>query len=37
MIKKLRYYSTAIKWLWKHRNEPNNRHKMRRMMQEVQE
>lgn len=34
---KLRFYWTAIKWLWKHRAEPNNRHKWRRMMREVQE
>lgn len=35
MIKKMRYYRSAIKWLWKHREEPNNRHKWRRMMREV--
>lgn len=34
---KLRFYWTAIKWLWQHRQEPNNRHKWRRMMKEVQE
>ena len=34
---KLRFYWTAIKWLWQHRAEPNNRHKWRRMMREVQE
>ncbi len=34
---KLRFYRAAIKWLWKHRMEPNNRHKWRRMMREVQE
>lgn len=32
---KLRFYRTAIKWLWQHRTEPNNRHKWRRMMREV--
>ena len=26
---------SIIKWLWKHRAEPNNRHKWRRMMREV--
>lgn len=25
----------AIRWLWKHRAEPNNRAKRRRMMREV--
>lgn len=34
---KLRFYRNAILWKWKHRSEPNNRHKMRRMMREVQE
>ena len=37
LIDKLRFYFNAIKWLWLHREEPNNRHKMRRMMREVQE
>ena len=35
--KKLRFYHAMIKWLWAHRKEPNNRHKWRRMMREVQE
>ena len=35
--KKLRFYHATIKWLWAHRKEPNNRHKRRRMMREVQE
>ena len=34
---KLRFCWKAIKWLWAHRAEPNNRHKWRRMMREVQE
>ena len=37
MKHKLRFYRVAIKWLWKHRAEPNNRHKWRRMMREVQD
>lgn len=37
MKNKLRFYRAAIKWLWKHRSEPNNRHKWRRMMREVQD
>lgn len=35
--KKLHFYHATIKWLWAHRKEPNNRHKWRRMMREVQE
>ena len=27
----------AIRWLWRHRKEPNNRAKRRRMMREVQD
>lgn len=37
MIAKLKYYRSAIKWLWEHRAEPNNRAKWRRMMREVAE
>lgn len=37
MIAKLKYYRAAIKWLWVHRSEPNNRAKWRRMMREVAE
>lgn len=37
IVKKLRFYRKAVKCLWKHRAEPNNRHKWRRMMREVQE
>ena len=36
MKRKLRFYRNAIKWLWAHKSEPNNRHKWRRMMREVQ-
>lgn len=32
---KLQYYWKAIKWLWHHKDEPNNRAKYRRMMREV--
>lgn len=37
IVKKLRFYRKAVKWLWRHRAEDNNRHKWRRMMREVQE
>lgn len=37
IVKKMRFYRRAVKWLWKHRAEDNNRHKWRRMMREVQE
>ena len=37
IVKKLRFYRKAVKWLWKHRAEDNDRHKWRRMMREVQE
>ena len=37
IVKKMRFYRKALKWLWKHRAEDNNRHKWRRMMREVQE
>ncbi len=36
IVKKMRFYRKAIKWLWRHREEDNNRHKWRRMMREVQ-
>lgn len=36
IISRLKFYRASIKWLWKHRAEPNNRHKWRRMMREVQ-
>lgn len=32
---KIKYYWKAIKWLWTHKEEPNNRAKWRRMMREV--
>ena len=35
IVKKLRFYRKAVKWLWRHRAEDNNRHKWRRMMREV--
>lgn len=28
---------SALRWLWNHREEPNNRAKRRRMMREVQD
>ena len=37
MIQKFKYYITAIRWLWEHKQEPNNRQKWRRMMREVGE
>lgn len=37
IVKKMRFYRKAVKWLWKHRAEDNNRHKWRRMMREVQD
>lgn len=37
MKRKIRFYRNAIKWMWVHKSEPNNRHKWRRMMREVQE
>lgn len=37
LIKKLKYYRRAIRWLYRHRSEPNNRAKYRRMMREVEE
>lgn len=37
IVKKMRFYRKAVKWLWQHKTEPNNRHKWRRMMREVQE
>ena len=37
IVKKMRFYRKALKWLWKHRAEDNNRHKWRRMMRVVQE
>lgn len=37
IMSRMKFYLAAIKWLWKHRAEPNNRHKMRRMMREVHE
>lgn len=36
-MKKIRYYLRCIKWLWKNRNQENNRQKWRRMMREVAE
>ena len=37
IVKKMRFYRKAVKWLWRHRAEDNNRHKWRRMMREVQD
>ena len=37
IVKKMRFYRKAVKWLWRHRAEDNNRHKWRRMMREVRE
>lgn len=37
IVKKMRFYRKAVKWLWKHRAEDNNRHKWRRMMREVRD
>ena len=37
IVKKLRFYRKAVKWLWRHSAEDNNRHKWRRMMREVLE
>ena len=37
IVKKIRFYRKAVKWLWRHRAEDNNRHKWRRMMREVRE
>ena len=34
-MKKIKYYWKAMKWMWLHRDEPNNRSKWRRMMREV--
>lgn len=34
---KLEYYWHTMKWLWTHKDEPNNRAKWRRMMREVTE
>lgn len=34
-MQKLKYYWHAIKWLWQHREEPNNRAKWRRMAKEI--
>lgn len=35
IISRARFYFRAVRWLWQHRAEPNNRHKWRRMMREV--
>lgn len=37
IISRIRFYARSVRWLWNHRTEPNNRHKWRRMMREVQE
>lgn len=37
IMRMLSFYWAVARWLWKHRTEPNNRHKWRRMMREVQE
>ena len=35
IAKKIKYYAKVVRWMWKHREEPNNRAKFRRMMKEV--
>lgn len=35
MKEKLRYYWRVIRWMYKHRAEPDNRQKWRRMQREV--
>ena len=37
VFSRIRFYVRRVRWLWNHRTEPNNRHKWRRMMREVQE
>ena len=37
IVSRARFYFHAARWLRQHRSEPNNRHKRRRMMREVQE
>ena len=34
-MKQIRYYWNIAKWMWAHKEEPNNRAKWRRMMREV--
>jgi len=36
-MKKLKYYLRCIKWLYQHRDEPNNLAKWRRMAREIEE
>lgn len=36
-MNKIKYYLRCIKWLWKNRNQENNRQKRSRMMREVAE
>ena len=35
VLKKLVYYWHVMRWMWKHREEPNNRAKWRRMSREI--
>ena len=32
---KLAYYWHVMRWMWRHRDEPNNRAKWRRMVKEI--
>jgi hypothetical protein len=32
---KIKYYWRAMMWMWAHREEPNNRAKLRRMLREI--
>ena len=34
-LSKLIYYWRVLKWMWRHREEPNNRAKWRRMAREI--
>lgn len=36
-MNKIKHYLRCIKWLWRNRNQENNRQKRRRMMREVGE
>jgi hypothetical protein len=35
MLNLMKYWFKCIKWLWKHRNEADNRQKFRRMEREI--
>lgn len=34
-MRKIKYYWACVKWLYAHKDEPNNRAKYRRMMREI--